>query len=575
MDFKLNIAKLTETIDVYGKILDKLSEEKEKINNALNRLYEQGWSGQARDKFKEIHRKKQMLYTEVEENIKYLKDILENEEKPKAVELKKRSEDFVNKVARNGGGSGGGTSDDEGTITLLYSGVDKINNIIDNCTDNHYNRMQRQYDSVNDLLGQLCYTSFGISGDIDECYAAVQEQTHNLNDFRDSLGAYNQGVIEMEDNLVSKLSFIQESTNMSFKTDYDSGVNVDAEVALIYISSLLTKRIDELSEDEKAYLEKVENMLGVENYKKLKELIWSFMVAEIQNVHVVDEKKLQDKFDRIKSLLENDIVINDPLKMNTIKQWMTNDRRVNLPLLRSTIRHTNKQTVPIDYADHIKDSINLRKAPGEDKLKYLCDFLYDKFIGQIKNMNTNIAKISGMDSKYAELYGDFSSGILMESFAAISGAGIKSANALKNGETIYEGDVVAGSGIGNLGGKEKIVSEGAGNPKAVRDGAARAAEYSKNWGNASLNDAIKKYAPNSTPTTTASGKKIYTNSDTGIQIVYDTKGNYFRIEDTNKVGKRRYLGLDGKDMSNKVENGKQLGRSKAEYEAVTHFNNVD
>ena len=68
--------------------------------------------------------------------------------------------------------------------------------------------MQRQYDSVNDLLGQLRYTSFGISGDIDECCAAVQEQTHNLNDFRDSLGLYNQGVIEMEDNLVSQLSSI-------------------------------------------------------------------------------------------------------------------------------------------------------------------------------------------------------------------------------------------------------------------------------------------------------------------------------------------------------------------------------
>ena len=47
----------------------------------------------------------------------------------------------------------------------------------------------------------------------------------------------------------------------------------------------------------------------------------------------------------------------------------------------------------------------------------------------------------------------------MESFAAISGAGIKSAKTLKNGESLYEGDVVAGSGIGNLGGKGKIVSE--------------------------------------------------------------------------------------------------------------------
>ena len=112
------------------------------------------------------------------------------------------------------------------------------------------------------------------------------------------------------------------------------------------------------------------------------------------------------------------------------------------------------------------------------------------------------------------------------------------------------------------------------NPKVVRDGAARAAEYSKNWGNASLNDVIKEYAPNSIPTTTSSGKTIYTNPETGIQIVHDTTGNYFRIEDTNKLGKRRYLGLDGKDMSNKVENGKQIGRSKEEYERATHFNNI-
>lgn len=78
---------------------------------------------------------------------------------------------------------------------------------------------------------------------------------------------------------------------------------------LIYISLLLTKRIDELSKDEKAYLENVENMLGVEDYKKLKELIWSFVVAKIQNVHVMDEKKLDEKFDRVKELLENERIL--------------------------------------------------------------------------------------------------------------------------------------------------------------------------------------------------------------------------------------------------------------------------
>ena len=43
----------------------------------------------------------------------------------------------------------------------------------------------------------------------------------------------------------------------------------------------------------------------------------------------------------------------------------------------------------------------------------------------------------------------------MESFAAIAGAGIKSAKALRDGQSLYEGDAVCGSGIGNLGGKER------------------------------------------------------------------------------------------------------------------------
>lgn len=76
------------------------------------------------------------------------------------------------------------------------------------------------------------------------------------------------------------------------------------------------------------------------------------------------------------------------------------------------------------------------------------------------------------------------------------------------------------------------------------------------------------------PITTPIGKTIYRNNKTGIQVVYDSKGDYFRIEDTNKVGKRRRLDLNGNDMSNKIVNGKQVGRSKDEYESVTHFKNI-
>ena len=34
------------------------------------------------------------------------------------------------------------------------------------------------------------------------------------------------------------------------------------------------------------------------------------------------------------------------------------------------------------------------------------------------------------------------------------------------------------------------------------------------------------------------------------------------------------LDLDGKDVSNKIENGKQKGRRGPEYEAITHFYNI-
>ena len=112
--------------------------------------------------------------------------------------------------------------------------------------------------------------------------------------------------------------------------------------------------------------------------------------------------------------------------------------------------------------------------------------------------------------------------------------------------------------------------------KIKRDGATRAEEFSKYWGEASLKETINKFIPNATASgVTEKGKVIYSSKDTKVQIVYDTKGNYFRIEDLRLKGKRRYLDIDGNSASNKIENGKQKGRSKEEYEALTHFKNSD
>ncbi len=104
-------------------------------------------------------------------------------------------------------------------------------------------------------------------------------------------------------------------------------------------------------------------------------------------------------------------------------------------------------------------------------------------------------------------------------------------------------------------------------------GTLRADRYANSWSTASLNDAIKKFAgSNPEITRTIKGKRIYTNRETGIQVVEDTSGKYFRIFDPNVKGKRSYLDMSGNIPNNKqLENGKLAGRSQSEYNQVTHF----
>jgi hypothetical protein len=110
------------------------------------------------------------------------------------------------------------------------------------------------------------------------------------------------------------------------------------------------------------------------------------------------------------------------------------------------------------------------------------------------------------------------------------------------------------------------------NPSA---GAARASKYSNEWQNASLSEVIQLYAPNALGVKTSTGKTTYFNAETRITIVADEGGNYFRIQNNNTIGKRSYLSLDGTNPTNKVENGKTSGRTQAEYNQLTHFNNTD
>ncbi|WP_294739061.1 RHS repeat-associated core domain-containing protein, partial [uncultured Pseudomonas sp.] len=104
-------------------------------------------------------------------------------------------------------------------------------------------------------------------------------------------------------------------------------------------------------------------------------------------------------------------------------------------------------------------------------------------------------------------------------------------------------------------------------------GAARAAMYSANWPVANLNETIVKFGGHDPlVTTTDKGKKIYKNPQTGIEVVEDLNGGYFRIYDPSLPGTRKYLSLNGTIPNNKPSpSGKQMGRTQSEYNEVTHF----
>lgn len=101
---------------------------------------------------------------------------------------------------------------------------------------------------------------------------------------------------------------------------------------------------------------------------------------------------------------------------------------------------------------------------------------------------------------------------------------------------------------------------------------ARAAKYKANWQTINLNDFVDKFAPGSTAK--ISGSKITFQADnSNLQIVCDVAAGSCRLRDTSIKGRRSYLDINGNPVSNNkiLPSGKQIGRPKEEYNAMTHF----
>lgn len=107
--------------------------------------------------------------------------------------------------------------------------------------------------------------------------------------------------------------------------------------------------------------------------------------------------------------------------------------------------------------------------------------------------------------------------------------------------------------------------------KKIENGFARKEKYGAGWGKVNLNELINRLAPG-VKGQAFMGKIIFPNPEKGIAVVTDVSG-YARVEDISRKTKgNQYLDIYGNDVHNFVDkNGKQHGRSKAEFNKLTHY----
>ena len=95
--------------------------------------------------------------------------------------------------------------------------------------------------------------------------------------------------------------------------------------------------------------------------------------------------------------------------------------------------------------------------------------------------------------------------------------------------------------------------------------------YASNYNFLCLNkEAIEKFAPNTKKVISENGKKvIYCNQQTGVRVVYDKKGRYFRIKDRQNY----HLNWDGERVH--FLKGMYGKESSSYFQKNTHFNDIN
>lgn len=104
--------------------------------------------------------------------------------------------------------------------------------------------------------------------------------------------------------------------------------------------------------------------------------------------------------------------------------------------------------------------------------------------------------------------------------------------------------------------------------KKIENGHKRTDVYGNNWKSVNINDVIDKFAPGAEPIRVR-GKMVFISDDGKYGVYADIGGGYLRIFDFTL---KQYVGLNGENLRNYTDSaGKQHGRKKAEFNALTHF----
>jgi len=219
-----------------------LGEQRVNVSNAINKLSEQGWSGEAKDKFLEVHQVKLKLYEKLEEDMKTMINILKDE-KQRALILKQRSEGFINCIKRNGTELPS-TDENSGMISLEYSGQFPINFHVNNCIDEDYVKMTSNFNRIEEILSELEYTSFGISGDVESGKTSVREQTQSLTEFDNSFNTYCYSVKDLERYICSQFYQISKMSEGTFKSS--SIISPSGDIDKNHLRDVMLKNGDTL-----------------------------------------------------------------------------------------------------------------------------------------------------------------------------------------------------------------------------------------------------------------------------------------------------------------------------------------